>query len=94
MHQTANPSQANQANSMLGVWVSFVFYGAAEEDVRAGWILEEWFDGCEVDVDGWAKVGREAVSFGGLAVRWWGNYCKGENFLVTWPLTKMDVLFL
>ncbi|CAK9058984.1 unnamed protein product [Durusdinium trenchii] len=29
-----------------------------EEDVRGGWILEEWFSGWEVDVDGWAKDGQ------------------------------------
>lgn len=28
-----------------------------EDDVSAGWILEEWFSGLEVDVDGWAKDG-------------------------------------
>jgi hypothetical protein len=26
-----------------------------QDDVSAGWILEEWFSGLEVDVDGWAK---------------------------------------
>ncbi|CAL1161518.1 unnamed protein product [Cladocopium goreaui] len=28
-----------------------------QDDVSAGWILEEWFSGLEVDVDGWAKDG-------------------------------------
>ncbi|CAJ1329478.1 unnamed protein product, partial [Effrenium voratum] len=27
-------------------------------DIAAGWILEEWFTGQEVDIDGWAKEGQ------------------------------------
>ncbi|CAJ1401295.1 unnamed protein product [Effrenium voratum] len=29
-----------------------------EGDIAAGWILEEWFTGQEVDIDGWAKEGQ------------------------------------